>query len=244
MKKLAAGAICEFIGGFALMFVGGAAILHGEGLLTVAIAHGLILGTTVTAFMHISGGQFNPAVSVALAIIRKQPWSRALVFIAAQLVGAVMAAWLLSAAFPSKALASGKLGATLGSLTSHDAEMSTVALALVLEIIATFFLMCVIMGSAVDERGAGRTATVGGLAIGLTLTADILAFGPLTGASMNPCRSFGPALVGGYWQWHWLYWVGPMIGAALAAILWVTLLGGTEEPGVVSPAERGIEGTA
>lgn len=230
MAKLVGPAVAEIIGVFGLMFVGGAAILHGDqSLLTVALAHGLILGTCVTAFMHISGAQFNPAVSFALALTKKQPWSQALVFIAAQLVGAALAAMLLKASFSSGDVEAGRLGATLGSLTLPGDD-ANIAIAFILEVVATFFLMSVILGSAVDKRGVGKNATVGGIAIGLVITADILAIGPLTGASMNPSRSFGPALVGGHWDAHWLYWLAPMVGASLAAVMWSTLMGGTDEP--------------
>ncbi len=212
----------EFIGAFALMFVGGAAIIGtgGENLLVIACAHGLILGIMVTATMHISGGQLNPAVSVALATIRKQSWSQAGIFVVAQAIGAVAAAAILKATFPDWDAV--KLGATLGSLsTGAEASVGTV---LVLEFIATFFLMFAVMGTAVDVRGVGKTAAVGGFAIGLTVCADILAIGPLTGASMNPSRSFGPALVGGYWDIQWLYWVAPILGAICAAVSYRLIL--------------------
>lgn len=243
MPKQVGPALAELLGAFALMFVGGAAILHGESLLTIALAHGLVLGVTVTAFMHVSGGQFNPAVSIALAIIKKQSWSQAGLFSVAQLVGATLAALILRNTFSAEVVEANSLGATLGSLTGAASEDSVrLGMAFLLEVVATFFLMCVIMGSAVDERGVGKSATVGGMAIGLIVSANILAIGPLTGASMNPSRSFGPALVGGHWDAHWLYWLAPVVGAALAALFWTIVLGLSDDPNVESPEERGRGG--
>jgi len=211
----------EFIGTFALTFVGAAAILVTAGsdmsLLAVALAHGLILGVMVTATMHISGGQINPAISIALAAIGRQSWVQCGYFVAAQLVGAAAAAFMLKVAMANApGIELGNLGATLGSLTGGT-EVHFLP-ALVLEIIATFFLMFVVMGVAVDRRGVGAHTSAGGFAIGLTVAAGILAIGPLTGASMNPARSFGPALIASAWNVHWLYWIAPIIGALLAAI--------------------------
>lgn len=222
MSRPIAAVTAEFFGAFALMFFGGGAILLGHDVLHVALAHALVLSVTVTAVMHISGGQFNPAVSVALALIGKQPWGKAMAFIMAQLIGAIVAAALLRWVFPADVVTRHNLGATLGSLSAAAADGNAAALVrlLALEAVASFTLMMVILGSAVDPRGVGKDAKVGGFAIGLTVAACILAIGPLTGASMNPCRSFGPALVGGYWAVHWVYWAGPMVGAGAAALLW------------------------
>jgi aquaporin TIP len=212
-------AVAEFIGTFALTFVGGAAIVVTQGmdssLVAVALAHGLILSVMVSATMHISGGQLNPAVAIALAAVRKQPPGQAAVFVMAQLLGAVCAAALIRAAFENAAAVN--FGATLGSLSS---TASNAGLVVALEVVATFFLMFVIMGTAVDQRGVGGSRAVGGFGIGLTVAANILAIGPLTGASMNPARSFGPALIGGAWDMHWVYWVAPMLGAVAAAAVY------------------------
>jgi MIP family channel proteins len=211
----------ESIGTFALTFVGGAAIIVTAGsdmsLLAVALAHGLILGVMVSAAMHISGGQFNPAVAIAIAAIGRQSWLRCAMFIAAQLAGAVAAALLLKVTFaPLAEFGLQNLGATLGSYTTG--EDLHIGAALALEVVATFFLMFVIMGVGVDRRGAGPTTSMGGFAIGMTIAANILAIGPLTGASMNPARSFGPALIASAWDAHWLYWIAPIVGALLAAV--------------------------
>jgi aquaporin Z len=220
--------VAEFIGTFALMFAGGAAIIvtGGENLLAIALAHGLILSVMVSAAMHISGGQFNPAVAIALGIIHKQSWGQVAAFIVAQVGGAIVAAYLLRALLGGHYdVAAVKLGATLGSLSGG--ESLNIGAVIGLEIIATFFLMFVIMGTAVDQRGVGKSAAVGGFGIGLTVAADILAIGPATGASMNPARSFGPALVGGHWDIHWVYWVAPIVGATLASVVYKSVFGDT-----------------
>ncbi|MHC4770096.1 MAG: MIP/aquaporin family protein [Planctomycetota bacterium] len=218
--------LAEFVGTFALMFAGGGAIIvtGGDNLVAIAFAHGLILAVMVSATMHISGGQINPAVSIALGLAGKQPWPKAGIFIVAQVLGAVVAAFLLKTLL-SGAYEVGNVGATLGELSRAGGEHYAPAKVVGLEIIATFFLMFVIMGTAVDQRGIGKTAAIGGLGIGLTLTAAILCIGPATGASLNPARSFGPALVAGAWTMHWAYWVGPIVGAALAAFAYKLVFG-------------------
>ena len=121
------------------------------------------------------------------------------------------------------------LGATLGSLTMG--ENTNLLAALELEAVGTFFLMFVIMGTAVDNRGVGGTRAIGGFGIGVTLAAVILCIGPASGASLNPARSFGPALVGGVWENHGLYWVAPILGAVLAALAYQAVFGSRAEQG-------------
>ena len=211
--------LAEFIGSFALMFVGGGAIIvtSGENLVVIALAHGLILAVMVSATMHISGGQINPAVSIALVLAGRQPWRRAGAFVVAQFMGAIVAAFLLKLLM-SGAYDVGNVGATLGALTDSGSGHANAIAAVALEAIATFLLMFVVMGTAVDQRGVGGTSAVGGFAIGLTVAAAILCIGPLTGASLNPARSLAPALVAGGWDFHWVYWVGPIVGAALGGL--------------------------
>lgn len=215
--------VAEFIGTFGLVFFGVLSIVltssafgGGGGLLTVALAHGLILGVCVAGFWYVSGAQFNPAVSIALAVIGKQSPARAAFFIAVQLVAAASAAGLVRAILRNDAVVNAdpiNLGATIGSLT-RDGNVGAV---LALEAIASFFLMTVILTSAVDDRAH----KLGGLTIGLVVAACILSIGPLTGASMNPARTFGPAVCGSHWtSMAWVYWVGPVAGATLAALLW------------------------
>jgi MIP family channel proteins len=205
----------EFIGIFALVFVGGASIMaaqmsqNSNGLLVAAIAHGLILALMVTATMRISG-HLNPAVTLGFLVTKRIEPMMAMVYIVAQLLGAVLAAYALKGIFPAEIAAATRLG---GQSVSID--LSSIQ-AIVCEAIATFFLVFVIFGTAVDPAAP----KVGGFAIGLTVTADILAIGPLTGASMNPARSFGPALVSGIFEGHLIYWIGPIIGGIAAALLY------------------------
>ena len=224
--------LAEFVGTFALMFVGGGAIIvtGGENLVAIAFAHGLILAVMVSATMHISGGQINPAVSIALWLIKKQSWAQTGLFMTAQLVGAIAAAFLLKMLLAG-AYDVGNIGATLGEFSRAGSEHVSAGKTLGLEIIATFFLMFVIMGTAVDKRGVGRNAAIGGFGIGLTVAAAILAIGPATGASLNPARSFGPALVAWTWDMHGAYWAGPIFGAALAALAYRGVFGMEEPPG-------------
>jgi len=209
--------VAEFVGTFALVFVGGAAIMMAQsnganGLLQVALAHGLILALMVSALMRISG-HFNPAVTIGFIAARRIEPMMAAVYILAQLAGAVVAAYLLKATFPSALFV-----ATRGGGQSIALDI-TGTQAWLLEAIATFFLVFVIFGTAVDPK-APRVA---GFAIGLTVAADILAIGPMTGASMNPARSFGPALASGIFEGQFIYWTAPIVGSIVAALLYDTL---------------------
>jgi MIP family channel proteins len=205
----------ELIGTFALIFFGAGAILQQNatqavGITGIAVAHGLAILVCIYAFGHISGGHFNPCVTFGMAVTRRISWGDAIGYWIAQLAGASLGAWLLSIAYPSGA-ADAHLGApSLGASVSP-------MLGMVLEGIMAFMLVIVIFGSAVDPRAPKGFA---GLAIGFTLIGNILVGGSLTGASFNPARAFGPALIAGYWQDHWIYWVGPMLGAAVAALLY------------------------
>jgi MIP family channel proteins len=182
---------------------------NSNGLLVAAIAHGLILALMVTATMRISG-HLNPAVTIGFLVTRRIEPMMAMVYIIAQLLGAVLAAYALRGIFPAEVAVATRLGGQSVSI-----ELSSLQ-AIACEAIATFFLMFVIFGTAVDPAAP----KVGGFAIGLTVTADILAIGPLTGASMNPARSFGPALVSGIFEGHLIYWIGPIIGSIVAALLY------------------------
>ena len=211
MKHTLRTFVAEFIGTFALVFVGGAAIMnaHGAdsaaGLLAVALAHGLILALMVSAFMRVSAA-FNPAVSVALVATRKISPTTFLVHLVAQLVAAIIAAKALQSSFPADVVLATRAG---GQWVS---SAITTWQAFSLEAIATALFVFVIFGTMVDAKGP----KIGGLAIGLTIAADILAIGPLTGASMNPARSFGPAVVSGIFEGHLLYWAAPILGALVA----------------------------
>ena len=208
--------IAEFIGTFALVFVGGGAIMMAQhtgnsaGLLQIALAHGLILALMVSAAMNVSGGHFNPAVTTALLVARRISPTIAGVHIVAQLIGALAAAWALKMTMPTAVFTATQGG---GQSIALDVTMTQ---AIGLEAIATFFLMFVIYGTAVYVNAP----RIGGLAIGLTIAADILAIGPLTGASMNPARSFGPAMASGVLAGQVVYWVGPILGAIAGALVW------------------------
>jgi MIP family channel proteins len=205
----------EFVGTFALVFVGGAAIMvtwgpnAPGGLIEVAFAHGLILAVMVTALMRISG-HFNPAVTLGFLVTRRIEPMMAGLYMASQLLGAMAAAYALRATVPASLFAATRGGGQAISLDITGAQ------AVGLEAIATFFLVMAVFGTAVDPKAP----KVGGLAIGLTVTAAILAIGPFTGASLNPARSFGPAVASGVWEAQLIFWGGPIIGAVVAALLY------------------------
>ena len=215
--------LAEFMGTFALTFVGAGSIIatSGENLIVIALAHGIILAVMIASMMHVSGAQFNPAVSIALAVRGLQPWSQALWFTVFQVVGGIAAAFLLKATMvPAFEYANTHIGETLGIYSgAQGVDMISAWRVLILEGLATFFLMWVIMGVAVDQKNK-QHAGIAALAIGGVVIADILCFGPLTGASMNPARSFGPAMVSGEWTLHWCYWVGPIVGAMIASVVY------------------------
>jgi MIP family channel proteins len=205
----------EFIGIFALVFVGGGAIITSPllqvqaAVVNIAIAHGLILALMVTATMRISG-HLNPAVTTAFLVTRRIEPMMAVTYWIAQFLGAIVAAYALKALYPAQIVAVTRLG---GQSISADISMVQ---AISLEAIATFFLTFVVFGTAVDPKAP----KVGGFAIGLTVTAGILAIGPLTGGSMNPARSLGPAVVTGIFEGQTAYIIGPVIGAVLAGLLY------------------------
>lgn len=226
MESLGKAAVAEFVATFALIFVGaGAVIVASSGqldLVGVALAHGLVLAIMVSVTGHISGGQVNPAVTVALWTAGKISTQRGAVLIVAQLVGAVAGALLLRYVVGGEAFENGGAGAPA------LAPALAVGKGIVLEAILTFFLVFVVFGTAVDDKGPwNKTA---GFTIGLTIAFDILAFGPLTGAAMNPARWFGPALVGGQWADALVWIVGPIAGAIIAGVLYTAVLLRGREP--------------
>lgn len=207
----------EFIGTFALIFMGAGSIIvtGGDNLVAIAFAHGLAIGLNVAAGGHISGGLFNPAVTLGLVIGQKLHWVKGVAYVVTQLVGATVAAACLVALLPESARDAVNLG------TPGVAAGLKPIQAMGIEIVLTFFLMYVIYGVAVDKRGPAMIAP---LAIGLTITMDIFAMGPTTGAAMNPARFLGPALIANHFDDEWVYWVGPGLGAALAAIVYAYIL--------------------
>jgi aquaporin TIP len=231
-------AVAEFVGTFALIFVGAGAIATAAGirdpsLLGIALAHGLTIAVMVSAVGHISGGHFNPAVTLGFLVTRRMAPALAAVYWAAQLVGALAGALLVKWIFPGELTDQTRLGATL------LAEGITPLRGVALEAILTAFLVWVIFATAADARGTFKS--IAGLAIGLTITADILIGGPLTGAAMNPARSFGPALVQNVWGDFWIWYVGPAVGAVAAALAYEFLYLRPLAPVPVGPPETGIE---
>lgn len=224
-------AVAEFIGVFALVFIGSGALLLAQtsgnniGLVEIALAHGLILAGMVTATMRFSG-HLNPAVTLGFLVTRRIAPMMAGIFILAQLLGAMSAAYALKASYPAATFMAARGGG------QFVAEGVTSGQAYLLEGIATFFLMFVVFGTAADPKAP----KVGGLAIGFTVAAGILAIGPLTGASLNPARSFGPAVASGFYEGHLIYWVGPIAGAIAAALLYNTLFLRTE----AEPVDHGV----
>ena len=211
--------VAEFLATLLFIFLGaGTVVVTGgiinEGLtsarlIAIALAHGLAIALLVTATAKISGGHINPAVTFGAWITGKISLTRGAMYVLAQLVGAIIGAWLLQVVIPA---------AAQGNLGAHGLGPNiAVGSGLVAEIILTFALVFVIFATAMDPKGLGSLAPV---AIGLTVLVDHLMGVPVTGASMNPARSFGPALVAGAWANHWIYWVGPLIGGALAALVY------------------------
>ncbi len=219
--------LAESVGTFLLVFAGpGAAVINavsdgGVTSLGIGLSFGLVVMVAIFAIGHISGAHINPAVTLAFATFGSFPWRHVPAYIVAQLLGATLAALALRWLFGNVA--------GLGSTIPTDGAGQ----ALGLEVIITFFLMFVIVAVATDERavpGAAAVAIGGYVALAATFS------GPIAGASMNPARSFGPALASGTWTDHWVYWVGPIAGALLGALVYTYIREG-EKPaaGVVEP---------
>lgn len=211
-----AGLIAEFIGTFALILIGAGSIcadvLSGGkvGITGIAFAHGLTIMVMIYAFGHISGAHFNPAVTIPMWLTKRIETQRALGYIAAQLLGAAFAGFLLSRFHPEFISAPPYLG-------SCDLTLTTPIGGIVMEAILTFFLVTVIWGMAVDPRSPKPPA---GIAIGLTITMGILMGGFSTGAALNPARAFGPAVASCHFAHHYVYWIGPILGGSAAGLLY------------------------
>jgi MIP family channel proteins len=212
--------VAEFIGTFALIFIGVGAIYHNAGLLAIALAHGLTIAVMVSATGGISGGHLNPAVTFGLLVGGKINLRNSIAYWIAQLAGASAAAFLLLFLFTGQVDPNNQ-GLPASTIVANGtptlaAKGVTFVQAVVIEAVLTFFLVFVVYGSAVDSRAP----KIGGLAIGLTVALDILFGGPFTGAAMNPARVFGPALASGHWNGHAIYWLGPMLGGGLAGLIY------------------------
>lgn len=222
-------AAAEFVGTFTLIFVGGGAgIVSGGDIVAVALANGLAIGIMVTNLGHISGGLFNPAITLVFLATRRLTPLLAGIYWAAQLAGAVAAAAILRALFARDEF--------LGSVP-HAASFGA-GKGFVLELVMTFFLVWAVFATAVDPRGAFKS--IAGLAIGLTITMDVFVGGPLTGAAMNPARAFGPELLGNFWGEAWIYWAGPALGALIAGLAYERLYLRPLSPVPVGPPETGV----
>jgi aquaporin TIP len=219
-------AVAELIGAFALTFIGCATLGLGGDLVAAALAQGLAIGLMVSALGHISGGHFNPAITFAFLLARRIKAGLAGVYWVAQFGGAVAAALLVKWLIPGDALAKGV--PAVHDISAFDAA--------VLEAIMTFFLVWMVWATAVDPRGTFKA--IAGLGIGLAITMDIFAGAAVTGAAMNPSRAFGPQLVGDLWANAWVWYVGPVAGAVVAALAYEWLyLRGRAAPSAPAEAE-------
>lgn len=221
MPNLTKALVSEFIGTFALVFLGaGAGVILGientpAGLVTVALAHGLTLMVFAYAYGHVSGTHINPAVTLGLLTAGKIETTNAIYYIIAQLLGGIVAGFALLFVF----------GGPLNDLgvTVVNYDLTNIGGAFLLEMIGTFFLVNTILNAAIS----GRAGNLAPLAIGMVLAANIMFFGPLTGASLNPARTIGPAVATGIYADIWLYFVATILGGVLAGLLYRFLL---EEP--------------
>jgi aquaporin NIP len=223
-------ALAEFVGTFALVFAGCGAIMvdtksSALGHVGVAISFGLVIMVMIYAVGHISGAHFNPAVTFAFALTRHFPWPRVVVYWLAQLAGALTAALVLRGSLGDIA----DVGATVPSGSDGQAFLW--------EAVLSFFLMFVIMAVATDTRAVGEAAAI---AIGGTVGLDAMFGGPITGASMNPARSLGPAIAADQYTAIWVYLLAPLLGAAVAALIY-QMLRAEDRPHAVSDPDHARE---
>jgi len=220
MPSLLRRATAEGVGTFVLVFFGAGSVASkyfpdaNYGFLGIALAHGIALAVLVTATMNISGGHLNPAVTLALLVGRRTNLAAAMAYIGAQLTGAVVAALLLKVVYPHSVTRAVSLG------TPSISSAISLEQGILVEMILAFVLVSAVFGTCVNTDAP----RVGGIAIGLALLVGVLVGGPLTGAAVNPARAFGPALVSGHWIGHFVYWVGPIGGGVVAALLWEYVL--------------------
>ncbi len=218
-RQLLRSLTAELIGTFALVFAGCGAIMVDAktgalGHLGVAISFGLVIMVMIYAVGHVSGAHFNAAVTLTFALTRHFPWPRVFLYWGAQAAGAILAALVLRASLGNIA----SVGATLPS--------GSQAQSFLWEVVLTFFLMFVVMAVATDTRAVGEAAAI---AVGGTVGLDALFGGPISGASMNPMRSLGPALVSGNLHALWIYLTAPLLGAVLGAVAYQFVRGDDAE---------------
>jgi aquaporin TIP len=223
----------EFVGAFALIFIGAGSLIYGN-IVGSALAHGLVIAVMASAVGHISGGHFNPAITFGFVVTRRITLPLAGVYWISQLAGAVLAALLLKWALPGTILTN--VGAPAIDPSIENGE------AVVIEAVLTFFLVWVVFATAVDPRGAFKQ--ISGLAIGFTIAAGVLMAGAVTGGAMNPARAVGPMLAGNHWDDWWVWLLGPIGGATIAAVLYEALYLRTVRPAPVGTAESGVQESA
>ncbi len=216
-KTLTPALIAEFTGTFALVLVGaGAAALGIGGLVGVAFAHGAVLIGLAYAYGHLSGTHVNPAVTIGVWLAGKIDTGRAFSYVVFQLAGGIAGAftlrWILGGSDTGLGLTLPATGLRVGDAT----VTITAGAAILAEAILTFLWVNCVLNAAIS----GRAGSLSGLGIGLTVSACILMGGPLTGASLNPARSLGPALATGSFDHLWIYFVGPILGGVVAAVLY------------------------
>jgi MIP family channel proteins len=226
--------VAEFIGTFALIFIGATASIYNDQTVA-AFGNGLVIAVMVSAFAGISGGHFNPAVTMGFFVTRRISVPHAIFYWIVQFGAAALAALLLKWILPSQVKAAHYGAPTVNSVIDPGKAVT-------IEAVCTFFLVIVVFATAVDAKGAFEK--IAGLAIGLTIVFGVLMAGPLTGGAMNPARAFGPELVSGYWTNAWVWYVGPLAGGALAAILYEVLYlterpSGEVAPAVTEPSDEG-----
>ena len=219
--------LAELVGTFAFFVIGAGAICIDAatevklGLLGIALAHGLMLSNMVNVFGPVSGAHFNPAVTLGALVGKKIKAGQALLYVIAQLIGAVLAGYFLLLIF--KDTPAMEAATSLGT-PMVNADLVNSGTAILIEAALTFFLVITVFATGFSNK-APNVPAIGGYGIGLTVTADILMGGPLTGAAMNPARVFGPALASGQWALHWIYWVGPLLGGLLAGLFYSRIFG-------------------
>nr|AVL92589.1 aquaporin-8 [Heteropneustes fossilis] len=212
--------LAELIGSTLFMFVGCISVIGNVGItgsIQPALAHGLALAIAVALFGEISGGHFNPAVTVCVYLVGGMELFLLVPYVISQMFGGMIAAGLAKAISPAAEFSNAS-----GAAFTAVNDISQVGAAIVAEIVMTVFLTTAVSMGAVNERTRCQFAP---FLIGLTVTANILAGGMVSGACMNPARAFGPAVVANHWTYHWVYWLGPLIGALLTVIIVRLLMG-------------------
>lgn len=220
MRDIIRPLAAEFFGTFAFVFVAAGAVVidahvgGGLGILGIASAQAIVFAVMVTATMSISGGHLNPAVTFGLWLAKKIDSRSAASYAVSQVLAGVTAAVVVRWLFPSVA------GEVTGFGVPRISGTLTGTEALFVEAVLTLFLVSAVFGTAVSPNAP----KVGGFGIGLVLLFDFVIGGPLTGAALNPARAFGPAVIAQEWHGHFIYWAGPLLGGAAAALLWAGLL--------------------